>query len=140
MEDLGLTKKEKKKIMNARYRAANKEALKQKRDSKKESLREYSAKYYTDNKSQFKTKYYQDKIKSFVVYTHTNGTDTYVGSGTNLRPSQKQGRSQGWKIAFNKGFKSEVLFECSTKEEAKIKEMEIINMIGTDNLINIHTK
>ena len=140
MEDLKLTKKEKKKIMNARYRKENKVALKEKRDANKEALRDYSANYYLQNNRQFKTRYYDDKINCFVVYTHCAGGDTYEGSGTNLRPNQKQGRSQGWKQAFNEGFEVEVLFKCETKEEAKIKEMEIINMIGVENLINVQTK
>ena len=135
-----LTKKEIKKIQNARYRKANKVALKEKRDNKREELKAYSAEYYLKNNRQFKTRYYDDKIDCYVVSIHCDGGYTYVGSGTNLRPQQKQGRSAGWKEAFKDGFEVEVLFKCKTKEEAKAKEIEVINLIGINNLVNIHTK
>ena len=127
-----LTKKQLTSITNKKYREANKETLRLKREDKKESLKEYNNSYYKNNKSKF----YDDRIDSYVVYEHYSGSLKYIGEGTSLRPKQKYGRSQNWHRAFSGGFEINILARFDTKKEAKKYEAQLIKKTGIENLIN----
>ena len=127
-----LTKKQLKSIANKQYREANKEALRLKREDKKDSLKEYNKSYYKNNKSKF----YDDRIEGYVVYEHCSGGLKYIGEGTSLRPKQTYGRSQSWKKAFNNGFEVNILARFETKAEAERYEAKLIKETGIENLVN----
>ena len=130
-----LTKKQLKSISNKKYREANKETLRLKRQANRESIKEYNSNYYKNNK----TKFYDDRIDCYVVYEHCTGGLRYIGEGTNLRPNQKQGRSQSWHKAFSNGYEVNVLARFKTKGEAKRYEAELIRETGIHNLVNTNT-
>tara|TARA_R110000796_G_scaffold230910_1_gene348717 strand:+ start:335 stop:748 length:414 start_codon:yes stop_codon:yes gene_type:complete len=127
-----LTKKQLKSISNKKYREANKEALRLKREDKKESVREYNSNYYKNNK----TKFYDDRINCYVVYEHCTGGLRYIGEGTNLRPKQTYGRSQSWHKAFSNGYEVNIIARFETKGEAQRYEAELIRQTGIHNLVN----
>ena len=81
------------------------------------------------------------KKTHYVVYKHTSPEGSiYIGEGSNLRATDFYKRSDEYKAAFNKDtVKVEILHKFDTKKEAQIKEAELINEIGIENLINKNT-
>lgn len=111
------------------------------RESHKEQLSESSKVYRELNKDKIaekKRKDYLESIKCYVVYMHTNKKgDMYIGSGTNLRPSQVvNSRGSKWIDSFSSGFDISIIAEFESKEEASQLETYIIKEIGLDNLVN----
>ena len=111
------------------------------RDSHKEQLKVSKKLYSEKNKDRISKKHRQDYLNSithYVVYMHTNKKgDIYIGSGTNLRPSQVvNSRGSKWIDCFSSGFDISIIAEFESKEEASQLETYFIKQIGLDNLVN----
>jgi hypothetical protein len=146
-EDRVLRRKEKAKVWKdsvkgtKRFKELKAASDKRYRESHKEQLSESKKAYRELNKDKIAKKKRQDylsSITSYVVYIHTNNKgDVYVGSGTNLRPSQvSNSRGSKWIESFSNGFNTSVLAEFESKQEASQLETYIIKEIGLDNLVN----
>jgi len=146
-EDRVLRRKENAKIWKdsvkgtKRFKELKAASNKRYRDSHEEQLRESKKVYRELNKEKISKKKRNDYLNSithYVVYMHTNNKgDVYIGSGTNLRPTQVvNSRGSKWIESFSNGFDVSVLAEFKSKDEASQLETYIIKEIGLDNLVN----
>jgi len=109
----------------------------------KDKIIAYSKSYYQSNRGSIAAKSvakYQDSVTHYVVYSHTSlEGQVYIGSGTNLRPYifDSVNRRRNWHKVFTKDtVKVEILHKFDTRDEAMIKESELIKSIGLENLVN----
>ena len=105
----------------------------------KAKQRAYDKAYYAKPEVRAKAKVrHASTTTHYVVYKHTSPEGSvYIGEGANLRATDFHNREEKWKDAFNKEtVKVEILHKFDTKKEAQIKEAELINKIGIENLIN----
>ena len=113
--------------------------MKEYREANKANQKAYNKAYNAkpENKSKAKA-LYDSKITHYIVYSHTSPEGLlYYGEGTNLRATDFHNRNEEWNKAFNKEtVKVDILYKFDTKKEAEIKEAELINKIGIENLIN----
>lgn len=75
----------------------------------------------------------------FYVYLHKkpNGQIFYVGKGKGYRANQKRGRNAHWRRVVDKyGYDVTIFKNNMTEQEALDLEMELIEVIGLDNLTN----
>jgi len=125
-------KREAKRITQAKWRANNKEAI-----------REINAKYRAENEykynKEYHAKYRAEKKTHFVVYKHTNSKgNVYIGCGTNLRPYEfyNRQRSKAWHESFDNECEVTILTRYKDIESARELETHLIQTIGLDNLVN----
>lgn len=104
-----------------------------------EKLKEYKLEYNNKNRDELISKARTSRHSVYYVYSHiNNNNDLYIGSGTKRRPYTFTNRKATWSRHFSKDtVKVSILKECSTLEDARRIEDNIIRAIGLKNLVNV---
>lgn len=140
-------KKSAKKAYDKAYRKANKERIQEHKRlqyiANKEKADLKSKKYYVENKERDRVKRAAaNKIlynsEGIGVYKAEFPSGVYIGEGQlySRRVQHLNGNSVIAKTLNEKAAAFEVLFLTNTKEESMIKESEVIEQYGLDNLLN----
>jgi len=121
-------RKSRKAVYNKRYR-----------DKNKEKIKAYKKVYDENNKDKIDA--YNKTIhlsEGLGVYKATYPSGVYVGSGKiyDRKNQHLRGNSGIARTLGEKATSFEILFLTDTKEESIIKESEVIEQVGLENLLN----